>query len=266
MYDGHDARGVRVRWQTPPQRIVSLVPSTTASLFDLGVGDRVVGVTRFCVHPADQLRGLARVGGTKDVELDRVRTLAPDLILGNCEENTRAIFDDLAPLAPLHAGFPRTIDEAVDELAQLGRLVDAEASAAAWVQRIREARRAPRGPTLRVAYLIWRDPWMTASATTYLHSVLAELGLHNVFAHLPDRFPVVTAQDLAAACPDLVLLSSEPFPFRARHADELAAATGLDRSVFRAVDGEAFTWHGTRMARALASLHDDLSRGFDPVT
>ncbi len=247
-----DGRGVRVALAGAPRRIVSLVPSTTETLFDLGLGDRVVGVTRFCVHP-EAATALPKVGGTKDVDPDRVRALAPDLIVGNCEENTREIFEALDGVAPLWAPLPRTVDDALADLLTLGALCGAVEAAAEWHARIvhhrRELRASLEAPT-RVAWLIWRNPWMTISADTFLHTMLAEAGCHNVFADRPDRFPTVTPAEIAANDPDLVLLSSEPFPFQPRHADELAALTGLPRQRFRAADGELASWHGTRMALA----------------
>jgi ABC-type Fe3+-hydroxamate transport system substrate-binding protein len=247
-----DGRGVRVALNVAPQRIVSLVPSTTETLFDLGLGDRVVGVTRYCVHPA-RVRALPRVGGTKDVRPDRVRALAPDLIVGNCEENTREIFDALADVAPLWAPLPRTVDDALADLLTLGALCGVPDAAAAWHTRILAARAALRAsgrPPTRVAWLIWRRPWMTINRDTFIDAMLREANGVNVFADHPDRFPVITAAQIAAHAPDLVLLSSEPYPFQGRHVDELAKSTGLPRDRIRGADGELASWHGTRMALA----------------
>ncbi|MCB9663474.1 MAG: ABC transporter substrate-binding protein [Alphaproteobacteria bacterium] len=259
MLEVVDDRGTQVTLPSPPRRIVSLVPSSTETLFDLGVGPAVVGVTRFCTRPADAVADLPRVGGTKDPDLDRIARLAPDLVVANCEENTREALDALAEVAPVYAAFPRTVDAALDDLVRLGTLVGRPAEAAAWRARI-EADRATLAPRVaarsprRVATLIWRRPWMALGADTFASDLLSRLGLHQALAHLDGRYPTVDAAQLRAADPDLVLLSSEPFPFRARHADELAAATGLPRARFRAVDGEALTWHGTRMAHALPAL------------
>lgn len=259
MLEVVDDRGVRVALATPPRRIVSLVPSTTETLHDLGVGERVVGRTRFCVHPREALARLAVVGGTKDPDPLRIRALAPDLIVANCEENRREDLDALAQVAPVYAAFPRTVDDALRDLLRLGALVDADEAARAWHARTEAALQAlaaaaARTGRRRVAYLIWRDPWMAAGRDTYVHDLLAAVGFDNALAGLDGRYPTVEAGALASADPDLVLLSSEPFPFRARHADELAAATGLPRDRFRRVDGETFTWHGTRLARTLPAL------------
>ncbi|TVQ87081.1 MAG: cobalamin-binding protein [Deltaproteobacteria bacterium] len=248
-----------------------MVPSTTETLFDLGCGARVVGCTRFCVRPADRVRGLPKIGGTKDVEVDRVRALSPDLIFGNCEENTREIFEALEPIAPLWAPLPRTVDEALLDLRVTGRLVDQVERAESWSCRIRQARErlhAARTEPFTYAYLIWRDPYMSVSDDTFIASMLSELGGVNAFAHHPVRFPTVTADQLGALAPDRVLLSSEPFPFRDRHRSELCEASGLPPDRVRFIDGELASWHGTRMARAFEAFATLLRDGFPthPIT
>ncbi|MCB9760905.1 MAG: ABC transporter substrate-binding protein [Alphaproteobacteria bacterium] len=244
-----------MRLATPPRRIVSLVPSTTETLFALGLGDRVVGVTRFCVHPAEALRGLPRVGGTKDLDLDRLDALHPDLVIGNAEENTREIFDAVEARCPLYVAFPRTVDEALDDLSTTGRLVGASAQAEALRSTI-EARRAAlaarvAGRRFTYAYLIWRGPWMAVSGDTFIAAMLAEAGGVNAFAERQPRYFTLAPAELVGV--DRVLLSSEPFPFKPRHAAELAEA-GVDPGRVAFVDGELCSWHGARMARAFPYL------------
>lgn len=253
-----DDRGVVVRVPSPPQRIVSLVPSTTETLFDLGLGDRVVGVTRFCVAP-EAARERPKVGGTKDVDVARVAALTPDLVVGNCEENTREAFDALADVAPLYAAFPRDVDGALADLLRLGAVTRREAEAAAWHRRVVAGREALHAavadrPRRRAAYLIWRRPWMAVSPDTFIAALLREAGLDVVPTARAPRFPELTAEGLRALDPDLVLLSSEPFPFQPGHADELSEATGIPRDRFVFVDGATCSWHGTRLARALPAL------------
>lgn len=255
-----DARGRAVALEHPPQRIISLVPSTTETL--LALGAPVVGVTRFCVHPSDVVKDLPKVGGTKDVDPDRVAALQPDLIIGNCEENTREIFEALDPIAPTFAAFPRTVDQAMADLLDLGTLIGR--SAADHHAEI-DAQRGRHHAPLRVAYLIWRDPWMAINDDTFIASMLREAGMHNVFAEHPDRFPMLSVDELREADPERILLSSEPFPFRARHAEELAEATGLPRERFVAIDGEMVSWHGVRMAQGLAALHHWREHGFEAL-
>ena len=257
-----DGRGRSLALHAAPRRIVSLVPSTTETLFALGLGSRVVGVTRFCVHP-EEVRAIPKVGGTKDVDVAVVRALSPDLILGNCEENTREIFDDLAGL-PLWAAFPRDVDGAIEDLRAVGDLTGTEEAASTWAAKILEERAALhaiarlRGP-FRWAYLIWRRPWMCAGADTFIASMLAEAGGVEGL-HLTDqRFPTVEPASLAEV--DWVLLSSEPFPFRERHRDELVKH-GVPFSKIRFIDGELCSWHGVRMARAFPMLARWITEGF----
>lgn len=248
-----DARGVEVRVERPPRRIVSLVPSTTESLFALGVGERVVGVTRFCVHPATEVATRVKVGGTKDLHLDRLAALDPDLVVGNAEENTRAMFDTIAPRWPLWVAFPRTVDQAVADLRTLGALVgeaEAGAHAAHAVDAVRAA--LPRRAPWTYVYLVWRRPWMAASADTFIAAMLAEVGGVNLLPPEP-RYPELDLDRLRALGPDRILLSSEPFPFAAKHVEELVAA-GFARDRVRLVDGEACSWHGVRMGEGLRGL------------
>ena len=251
MTDVVDARGVRVR--SDAQRIVSLVPSTTETLFALGVGERVVGVTRFCVAPS-HARRLPKVGGTKDVITERVLALSPDLVVANCEENTREIFASLEAHVPVFAAFPRTVDDAIADVHTLGRLLDCSASAAAWATRVDEAREALQRSArpFRFAYLIWREPWMAVGADTFIHAMIAEAGGTNVLAASEDRFPTFELPALQGC--DRVLLSSEPFPFAQQHIDELCRRTGLPAERFRLVDGAYCSWHGTRVLAGLGYL------------
>jgi ABC-type Fe3+-hydroxamate transport system substrate-binding protein len=261
-----DGRGRTPALTDAPQRLVSLVPSTTETLFALGLGPRVVGVTRFCVRPASA-RDLAKVGGTKDADPERILALDPDLVVGNCEENTRELFDALEGRVPVWAAFPRTVDDALDDLSAVGRLCGAHEASRTHRQAI-EAARADlhaaadaAGPFTYVA-LIWNRPLMSVSDDTFVSAMLAEAGGRNAVGDRPDRFPVLEPGALAAASPDVVLLLSEPFPFRPRHAARLVADTGLPEDRFRYVDGQHLTWHGVRMAPAFRELARARRHGF----
>lgn len=246
-----DARGVSLNIP-PPRRVVSLVPSTTETLFALGLGERVVGVTRFCVRPRERVRALPKVGGTKDLELDRLIALAPELVLGNVEENTPAIFAAIEERFPLYAAFPRTLDDAVEDLRNLGRLFELSERAEALAAEIDAARAALRAVAtpFSYVYLIWRKPYMAVGTDTFIAAVLAEAGGVNALSG-PERYPEVSIEALAAA--DRVLLSSEPFPFKAAHADALVAA-GVPREKLHFVDGQACSWHGVRLIEGLREL------------
>jgi iron complex transport system substrate-binding protein len=238
-------------------RIVSLCPSLTELVFDLGRGADLVGVTKFCVHPADGVASIEKVGGTKNPKVARIVELAPDLVLLNREENR---LEDVEALRAgglrCHVGFPRTVEETAEMVrsigAALGRAAGAEAIAAEIETRAARVRSGARERSaVRFACLIWRRPWMAAAGDTFIDALLALAGGRNVFVDRPERYPVVSTEDLAAADPDAVLLPSEPFPFREDHAAELAGATGLPRERFALVDGELLSWHGSRTPRGI---------------
>jgi ABC-type Fe3+-hydroxamate transport system substrate-binding protein len=238
-----------------PRRIVSLVPSATETLFELGAGGRLVGRTRYCVHPQGAVEELPSVGGTKDPDGAAIEALRPDLIVVNAEENVPAQFPALEAIAPLHEATPRTVDEALDDLAGLARRVGCAAAGRRLVEEIALQRRRARAAAaerrpFRYAYLIWRQPWMTINGDTYVAALLAEVGGQNVFADRGARYPEITLDELLAARPDRVLLASEPYPFAAGHAGELGPLAGCARLV----DGELLCWHGSRMAAAFPYL------------
>jgi iron complex transport system substrate-binding protein len=233
-------------------RIISLCPSLTELVFDLGLGDDLVGRTKFCIHPADRVEAVEKVGGTKNPKIARIVALAPDIVLLNAEENRREDADALeAAGIHCHVSLPRT---ALDTAAMV-RSIAAAVHATAEGERIagdietRHARvtAAARGrATVRFAYLIWRDPWMTVNADTFVSALLTDAGGDNVFADRSVRYPTITDDDLRAGDPDVVFLSTEPFPFKPAHADELSAASGVARDRLEIVDGELLSWHGSR--------------------
>jgi ABC-type Fe3+-hydroxamate transport system substrate-binding protein len=248
-----DAVGVDVALEAPAARVVSLVPSVTESLFDLGCGDRLVGCTRFCVRPAAGVAGVEKVGGTKDPELGRILELRPDLVLANREENREADVEALRRSVPVHVSYPRDLPGLLAYLADLGALLgvpDRARNAAREIVRAREALRAPARPP-RVLYLIWRSPWMAAGPDTFIDGMLRECGFRSVIDAGTGRYPEVDLASFRGRL-DAVLLSSEPFPFSERHRPECALATGLDAGRVQPVSGEAFSWFGTRTGDAFA--------------
>lgn len=246
-----DGRGVEVSLPRPPERIVSLVPSTTETLFALGLGDRVIGITRFCVHPREQLEEIVKVGGTKDLVEERMEALQPDLVIGNAEENTREMFAWVEARWPLYVAFPRSVDAAIADLRTLGRLVGAPEVAEARAVEIEAARAALAARPFSYAYLIWREPWMAVNDDTFIAAMLAEAGGRNIFGTHAERYPTIEPTDLTGA--DQIFLSSEPFPFADKHVAELVER-GLSRGQLRLVDGELCSWHGVRMAAGFRYL------------
>lgn len=244
----HDALGREVRLPKPPHRIVSLVPSQTELLAALGLDDAVVGLTRFCVHPAGWKDRKTIVGGTKTVNLDRVASLQPDLVIANKEENEREQVEALARLAPVYVTDVSTVADGIDMIRQLGAVVGRSEAALELANEI-EAGFSSLAPTRRqrALYLIWRDPWMTVGGDTFISDVMAHAGLDNVYAD-ETRYPTLTPGDFQERQPDIILLSSEPFPFKAKHIAEVQALAPEAR--VELVDGEVFSWYGSRMRYA----------------
>jgi len=249
-------------------RIVSLCPSLTELVFDLGRGDDLVGVTKFCVHPAAGVARIEKVGGTKNPRVEQISELRPDLVLLNEEENRIEDAEALrARSIDCHVSFPRTtadtaamvrsIGEAIDAARQAERIASDIESRAAVVREATEGR-----DPVRFAYLIWREPIMVAGGDTFISHLLGLAGGVNVFGPEDgsgDRYPSVREEDLGSADPAAVLLSTEPFPFGESHADGLSAATGIPRDRFHIVDGELLSWHGSRTPSGIvyaASLLD----------
>jgi len=256
-----DATGAAVVLDGPARRIISLVPSQTELLHDLGLGPEVVGITRFCVHPADWRRDKPRVGGTKDVRVERVRELAPDLVLANREENVREQVEAIRAFCPVWTSDISTLEEALGMIRAVGRLTGRAEAAAGMTDLIRQAfDTIPTPPRRRrTAYLIWKDPWMAAGGATFIDDMLGRCGFDNVFADRP-RYPATDLGELADLGAELVLLSSEPYPFRAR--DLSALREELPGADVRLVDGEMFSWYGSRLLKAARYLSNLVDEGF----
>jgi len=233
-------------------RIVSLCPSLTELVFDLGRGDDLVGLTEYCVHPRDRVGAVEKVGGTKTPDVRRIAALKPDWILMNEEENR---IEDAQALQTAglrcHVSFPRDALETAEMVRDIGAALDARCEAERIAQdierrteRVRDAAR--EAPPVRFAYLIWRKPWMSVNKDTFAHALLAQAGGQNVFGEREERYPEISLDELARAAPELVLLCTEPYSFEESHADEIARATGIARERFALADGEYLSWHGSR--------------------
>jgi len=232
-------------------RIVSLVPSITELLCDLGLAEQLVGRTGFCIHPWETVRTIPKVGGTKDVKMERVREVAPTHVVVNVDENLKEDAETLAEFVPnvvvTHPLEPR------DNLAlyrQMGEMFGREEEAEALCERFEAAySRVEGGDELNVLYLIWRDPWMTVSSDTYISRTLALFGWHTVPVGAEERYPTV---DLAECDVDRVLLSSEPFHFKEEHVAEVEAL--VPEAEVSLIDGEMTSWYGSRAIAGLDYL------------
>ena len=273
-----DGMGRKLRLEHPPRRVVSLVPSLTETLASFGADPRLVGVTRFCTEPADVVRPLRKVGGTKNPDLDLIRTLAPDLVLANREENREEDVEALrAEGIPVYVGDVRGLEAAIDQLEAIGTLCERAYQGERLAKELRAAHReqvqlnAVR-PRVRVFCPIWRNPYMSVGADTYAGDLLRLCGGENVFESTATggRYPQVTLQDVAAADPDLILLPSEPYRFGERHRREFLAFQRLRAATLGHVylfDGRSLTWYGPRIPEALrqlAALFDQARDGWLP--
>jgi ABC-type Fe3+-hydroxamate transport system substrate-binding protein len=239
----------------PEPRIVSLVPSITELLCDLDLADRLVGRTGFCIHPWETVKKVPKVGGTKDVLMDRVRELEPTHVVVNVDENLKEDAETLAEFVPnVVVTHPQAPRDNLDLYRQMGREFDRERQAEQLCGRFEEAYEraasaaAGREPQ-RVLYLIWRDPWMTVSPETYISQTLALFNWHTVAGDTDERYPQT---ELAGQTVDRVLLSSEPFHFKERHVEEVAELVpGAQVSL---IDGEMTSWYGSRAIAGLEYL------------
>ncbi len=241
-----------VPMKASPARIVSLVPSQTELLYDLGLGDRVVGITKFCVHPDEWFAHKVRVGGTKDVNISRVESLKPDLIIANKEENVPEQVEVLRTIAPVWVSDVKDLVSALGMIHRIGRMTDTDQRAVKIKQSILQGFRhlKPLPDQKEAVYLIWRRPYMAAGSDTFINAMMAHCGLSN--AVTMDRYPKLKKKDLRSLEPEVVLLSSEPYPFKEKHLEEMKAI--LPHAKVLLVDGEMFSWYGSRMMQAPAYL------------
>lgn len=245
-------------------RIVSLVPSLSELVCYLGAGRSLIGRTRFCEEPREQLELVESLGGTKDPDLERLMDLRPDLVLMNEEENRREDHQVLTGAGLRCETFlPRTVDDVPEMIRRVGTLLErspeAEILGAAIEQRAEQVRSRCMGRGKRFAYMIWRGPWMAAGTSTYISSLFEAAGAVNAIAS--EGYPEVPVVSLARAQPDSILLSSEPYPFREPHREELVAGTGLDASRIHLVDGRILSWHGPSTLEALGLAESILGAG-----
>lgn len=235
-----------------PQRIISLVPSQTELLCELGLEENIVGITKFCVHPPHLRKTKRIVGGTKQVHFDRIINLRPDIILCNKEENTEEMVKELEKIAPVHVSEILNFKDALDIIEDYGRIFGKEFEAARLLKELEEEReifiKEQQAKKLKVAYFIWREPWMLAGRDTFINTLLELNGWENVIAEEYSRYPEIDLKDLELLQPDLILLSSEPFPFKEKHKKEILQH--YKKGKIELADGEYFSWYGSRLLPA----------------
>ncbi len=240
----------------PPKRIISLVPSQTELLFELGLDTEIIGLTKFCIHPIEKFAERTKVGGTKKLNIDLIRSLKPDLIIGNKEENEQGQIEELMVEFPIWMSDIYTLEDAKRTMTQIGELVDRKPEASYLTFLVNagftdlQTLALQQGIDKSVAYLIWRDPYMLAGKDTFIDDILTINGLTNVIKQ--SRYPEIDLNELSKLQPDLIFLSSEPYPFKEKHIEEIKEAVP-DAKVML-VDGEMFSWYGSRLVKAVQYL------------
>lgn len=257
-----DQIGRQLTINAVPKRIVSLVPSQTELLYDLGLESSIDGITKFCVHPNHLLKTKAIVGGTKQINLEKIKALQPDIILCNKEENTKEIVNACSTICAVHVSNIETISDCVAMIQQYGEIFNKKVEASKISRKIQSNLKdfqtcIQEKSILKVAYFIWKNPFMVAGKNTFINYLLQLNKFENVYANL-GRYPEIELkqeEDL-----DLVFLSSEPYPFKEKHIEELQVY--YTKAKIQLVDGEMFSWYGSRLVKSFSYfklLHQDLS-------
>ena len=244
-----DQTGREIILKTFPKKIVSVVPSQTELLFDLGLNDEVIGVTKFCVHPAGAMKTKTIIGGTKNLNVEKIFSLNPDLILANKEENSREQFELLAKNFQVWISDVKNLDDALAMIKSAGTMTNKVHEANFLIERINSGFLKIRNPKSEIrnftsVYLIWHNPMMTVGSDTFIHHMMQRCGFENVFAD-KKRYPQISARELQEMNPEIILLSTEPFPFREKHIAHYRNISPSSKIIL--VDGEMFSWYGSRL-------------------
>ncbi|MBK9257745.1 MAG: ABC transporter substrate-binding protein [Saprospiraceae bacterium] len=245
-----------LQFKYTPKTIISLVPSITETLIFLGLAEKIIGRTKFCIHPVDVIKKIPVIGGTKNPNIHKIKYLKPDLIIANKEENR---MEDVQALRdfPVYVSDIKNTEDLIRFLNDLDQLFNIPQSLK-LASDIESAFTTKPSKIVNSCYLIWKDPWMTIGKDTYIHYVMAQFGFRNVFSNA-ERYPEITFEDIENSDADVIMLSSEPFPFKEKHILELTEV--FPDKIIILVDGEYFSWYGSRMIAAipyLNSLHYQL--------
>ena len=237
-----------------PTRIISLVPSITELLADLNLENKTVGITKFCIHPSHWHKNKKRIGGTKNVNISLVKTLQPDLIICSKEENIKEQVDELALSFPVLLTDVCNFNDAIAMIKTIGIITQKIKESENIISTIEtDFKKLNFGSKITAAYIIWDAPLMTIGNDTFIHNMMQHSGFENVFADAK-RYPSISIEELQQKNPDVILLSSEPYPFKEKHIAELQ--THLPNTKILLVDGEIFSWYGSRMKYASSYFMD----------
>jgi ABC-type Fe3+-hydroxamate transport system substrate-binding protein len=233
-----------------PQRIISVVPSITELLYDLDLEDEVIAITKFCVHPSVWFSTKTRIGGTKNINLEKIISLKPDIVIANKEENVKEQIEALQKITQVCITDVKNFDDAINMISDVGKIVSRQAKSRALIEDIQkkfsQLENAHQNK-IPAAYLIWRKPYMAAGDDTFINDMMKYCGLKNIFEN-ELRYPEINIDQLQNAGCKVLLLSSEPFPFKQKHIDELQPF--LPNTKIILADGEMFSWYGSRLLYA----------------
>lgn len=254
-----DQMGYKVGVPHIPTRVISLVPSQTELLFYLGLHDSIVGVTKFCVHPVDETKAVTKIGGTKKFNFDIIESLKPDLIIGNKEENYQEGIETLKEKYPVWMSDINSLESSLGMIQQMGQIFNLSDRANNLVQSIRNGfAQLPKFKSLSTLYFIWNKPKMVAGTDTFINEVLNFGGFQNIA--LSNRYPALKDDEIKELRPEVILLSSEPFPFTKKHIKEFKGLFPYSKIII--VDGEMFSWYGSRLLKTpeyLIQLRESLT-------
>jgi ABC-type Fe3+-hydroxamate transport system substrate-binding protein len=255
-----DDIGCLINFTKQPKRIISLVPSFTETLFEIGLGNNLVGITKFCVHPTQLRKQIPLIGGTKNINISKIEALAPDIVFASKEENIQEQVNALKKFTQVHTSDIKSVFDVLQWLAIIEKMFQVDNALLQELKnKIDEITKYIPAAAYSAVYLIWQNPFFTIGGDTFINSMLSYAGIKNVFQD-NTRYPTITIEDIAHSQAEIVLLSSEPFPFKEKHVAQLQ--TLLPTKKIMLVDGEIFSWYGWRMTKALpyfALLHNSLS-------
>jgi len=249
-----DQLGQHIELTQIPKRIISLVPSQSELLWDLGLRDELIGITKFCIHPNEMFKFKDRVGGTKTLDIQKIRSLKPDLIIGNKEENEYAQIKELQNEFPIWMSDIYNLNDAYKMISDIGELVHKKNEATRLVSNIQKSFSVIKKYNKTVLYLIWKNPFMAAGNSTFIGDVLNQMGLINSLKNSDLRYPELTMDEIKNLNPDFIFLSSEPFPFKEIHINELKQL--VPNATVKLVDGELFSWYGSRLLKSVEYLNN----------
>ncbi len=234
-------------------RIISLVPSQTELLFDLGLDEEVIGITKFCIHPQQWFRNKTRVGGTKNINEKIIDQLSPDLIIANKEENVKEQIEDLAGKYDVWVSDVNDLNDALNMINDIGKLTARREAASVLAFKIKQGfedlkKNYLNKRKISAAYFIWKDPYMLAGGDTFINDMMPYCGLENIYGD-KKRYPLISLEEIKEKKCELILLSSEPYPFKQKHKEEIQSQ--FPKIKIELVDGEMFSWYGSRLLKSI---------------